>query len=436
MKKAKDATVLVIGSGGREHAIVWKLKQDGVKTVYCAPGNAGTALEGAENINIDITDNNNILSFAKMTGVDLTVVGPEDPLARGIVNAFWEGGQMIIGPTKEAARLETSKSAARRLMQASGVPQPRYHICNSVTSATAVKNSSGLPLVVKADGLAAGKGVIVCQTETDWQEAMDTMFINKKIGSAGETETVLVEECLVGEEVSVFALCDLTDFQVIGVAQDHKREGDGDTGRNTGGMGAYSPVPIMSAKLLQEVKDTIIKPVLKKMDSSNIPYTGFLYVGLMIVQGRPYVLEFNCRLGDPEAQVILPLLDCSLFDLLGADAENRLADFPVNFSDLWAVAVVKAAAGYPRSYEKGQLITGLNDHFLYGDSLIFHAGTKLDGQAIVTNGGRVINAVGLGEELHEAITQAYKVADLVHFNGEQFRTDIGKKGLRYQAITV
>jgi phosphoribosylamine--glycine ligase len=432
--QAQNAKVLVIGGGGREHAIVWRLIQDGVKTIFCAPGNAGTQLSGAKNVAVDIKNNEAILDFIHKNQIDLTIVGPEDPLARGLVNLVRGAGYLIVGPTAEAAQLETSKIFARTLMEKHGIPQPRYDVSMTMDYAELTRKELGLPLVIKADGLAGGKGAIVCRTEEEWQAALQDMFVNKKFGAA--SDRVLIEECLVGEEISVFALCDYQGgFRVIGDAQDHKRLLDNDLGPNTGGMGAYSPVPLpeYEGTLVYEIEEKIIGPILQAMKNIGHPYTGFLYAGLMIVDGHPKVIEFNARLGDPETQVILPLIGPSFFNLLYDSVTVGLENSALKFSNLSAVAVVLATDGYPEGYSRGASITlpvlSAEDKF----SLIFQAGTTIiqEGEAIKTNGGRIINAVGLGYSLKDAITQAYQVADQIFFADKQFRTDIGARGLKY-----
>ena len=424
MKRKK---VLVLGDGGREAAIVLGLVGDpSVKKIYCAPGNAQTGVY-AENVEIDINNNIEVLWFVIKNEIDFTIVGPERPLANGIVDEFNFHGRLISGPTKYAAQLESSKIFARELMMGCNILQPKFIVCESKNHALAAKEIIGLPAVVKADGLAGGKGVIVCQTEKEFQHALIKMFDEKAFGSA--SEWVLVEECLQGEELSVFAICDGANYKILGTAQDHKRIGEGDTGDNTGGMGAYSPTPLSTPELLNKVGKNIIEPTLKEMRERTHPFKGTLYVGLMLVKGEPFVIEFNVRFGDPEAQVILPPLKSSLFDLLYKAALGRLNEAEVKISNKTAVTVVLVAEGYPHKYPKGMVINGLDK--LEDKDLVFHAGTKINGGKIISTGGRVLNAVGFGDSLESAIKDAYRVASKIHFDNMYYRRDIGQRGLNY-----
>jgi phosphoribosylamine--glycine ligase len=424
MKRKK---VLVLGSGGRESAIVLKLAGDpGVKKIYCAPGNAQTAMY-AKNVKIDINNNTEVLWFVIQNAIDLTVVGPEAPLANGIVNDFEFHGRLILGPTKYAAQLESSKIFARELMEECDIPQPTFFVCKNKREALRARQINGLPIVVKADGLAGGKGVIVCHTEEKFQDALIKMFDKQTFSSA--PNRVLVEECLQGEELSLFAICDGANFKLLGTAQDHKRIGEGDTGDNTGGMGAYSPTPLSTPALLKKVEEKIVEPVLREMRARMHPFGGILYVGLMIVDSEPFVIEFNVRFGDPEAQVILPLFKSSLFDLFYKAAQGRLNEAEVKISSETAVTVVLAAEGYPHEYPKGMVINGLEK--LGEDDLVFHAGTKINGGEIISTGGRVLNAVGFGDSLESAIKDAYRVASKIHFDNMYYRRDIGQRGLNY-----
>jgi len=418
-------SVLILGSGGREHALAWAFSKDkNVDKIYCAPGNGGT-VEIAENIIINLVNHQEVLRIAHEKKIDLTVVGPEDPLANGIVDAFRKDGLRIFGPDAYGAQLESSKLFARDLMAENSIPQPSYYSCNTREEVESLKGILELPLVLKSDGLAAGKGVIVCQNEVEYQQALKDIFEDRKFGKAADR--ISCERCLVGEELSIFAVCDGNDYIILNTAQDHKRVFDGDKGPNTGGMGAYSPTPLSTPKLLKRVGTEIIKPTLDAMVERGYPYTGFLYVGLMIVDGDPYVIEFNVRMGDPETQVVLPLLKSSLFELLWNSTEGKLKQTKVITSSQTAVTVVLTSEGYPGEYKQGMKIKGLD---ALKDRLIFHAGTRKKDHDLVTTGGRVLNVVGFGKDLSLAIDDAYDIVKTVDFSGKFYRKDIGIQGMR------
>ena len=417
--------VLVLGSGGREHALAWAFaKDDNVGQVYCAPGNGGTS-EIAENITVNLVNQQEVFRLAKEKKIDLTVVGPENPLANGIVDSFRKGGLRIFGPDAYGAQLESSKLFARDLMAENNIPHPDYYSCNKREDAETLKGILELPLVLKADGLAAGKGVIVCQNNKEFHRALITIFDEGAFGDAADR--ISLERCLMGEELSVFAVCDGENFKILNTAQDHKRAFDGDKGLNTGGMGAYSPTPLSTPKLINRVSLEIIQPTLRAMIERGHPYTGFLYIGLMIVDGNPYVIEFNVRMGDPEAQVVLPLLKSSLFELLWNATNGKLNQTKVITSLQTAVAVVIASNGYPEKYSKGMIIKGLG---AVKDRLVFHAGTRRQDHDIVTNGGRVLNAVGFGKDLSSAIDDVYDIVKAIDFSGKFYRKDIGLRGMQ------
>jgi len=418
--------VLILGSGGREHAMAWKFaNDDNVSKVYCAPGNGGTS-KIAENITINLANLQEVLRLAKEKKIDLTVVGPENPLASGIVDSFRKEGLRIFGPDAYGAKLESSKLFARNLMAEKKILQPLYYSCDSSHEAETLKEILGLPLVLKADGLAAGKGVIVCKTDDEFAKALKTIFEDGEFGEAAHR--ISLERCLVGEELSVFAVCDGENFVILNTAQDHKRAFDGDNGPNTGGMGAYSPTPLSTQELIDTVGVEIIQPTLDAMKDRGHPYTGFLYVGIMIVDGDPYVIEFNVRMGDPETQVVLPLLKSSLFELLWDATEGNLKNSKLVISPKTAVTVVLAADGYPGEYKKGMKIKGLDK---VQDHLVFHAGTLQKDHDIISNGGRVLNVVGFGNDLKSAIDDAYNIANLIEFSGKYYRKDIGMRGVQY-----
>ena len=416
--------VLVLGSGGREHAIVWSIYQDSrINNIYCAPGNAGIS-KIAKNVSIDIMNNNKVFSFCQKNEINFVIVGPEQPLENGIVDYFNKNKIKIFGPNKYAAQLETSKLFARNIMEENNIPQPAFFECKNKEDIYDVERKIGLPLVLKADGLAAGKGVIICKNNQEFEDAISDMVINKKFGVA--VNKISVEECLYGEELSVFAICDGENYKIITSAQDHKRIFDNDLGPNTGGMGAYSPTPLFDDDLKNKIEERIIKPILKAMNNQNSPYKGFLYIGLMIVENDPYVIEYNVRLGDPEAQVILPLIESSVFDLLLAATDGNIKNTSIKLSDNYAVTVVLASKGYPDKYNKGMLINGLNK---IKDGIIFHAGTVIKNQNYYTNGGRVLNVVGTDKSLKEAINNAYNYVHKINYKDKYYRTDIGSKAL-------
>jgi len=418
--------ILVLGSGGREHAIVSSiLKDDSVSEVFCAPGNAGTSLI-ANNVSIDIMDNQSVLEFVEKNSIDLTVVGPEQPLANGIVDYFMKFDKQIFGPDQFCSQLESSKLFARYVMEKYNIPQPAFFECNNEEEVMSVSGQLGFPLVMKADGLAGGKGVIICNNSNDLDKAINDMLLNKKFGTA--SNKISVEEFLYGEEVSVFVICDGENYRIINSAQDHKRVFDDDKGPNTGGMGAYSPSPLFNDDLRFKVEEKILKPILQAMKDEGHPYKGFLYLGLMVNDSDPYVIEFNVRLGDPETQVVLPLLNSSVFELLSASLNGNLKNIDIKILNEFAVTIVLAAKGYPESYNKGMEIKGLDN---VENELVFHAGTKFENDKFFTFGGRVLNVVGIDKSLEEAIKKAYELGNFIDFDQKYFRTDIGKKAFKY-----
>ena len=421
------STVLILGSGGREHAIAASIAMDKkVEKIFCAPGNPGTN-QIAENISIDLNDNNIILNIIEKNKIDFTIVGPEGPLENGVVDFIGSHGYKIFGPDKYGAQLETSKLFARDFMEKYNIPQPSYFRCSSDEEVISVSSKLGFPIVLKADGLAAGKGVIICNNQSEMEEAMDIMFKEKKFGNA--SKNISVEECLKGEEVSIFIVSDGENYKILNSAQDHKRIYDNDQGPNTGGMGAYCPSPLVNRSLMKKIEDTIIRPTIKGMKNDGHPYMGFLYIGLMISDNNPYVIEFNVRMGDPETQVVIPLLKTPLYDLLISAINQKLDNYKIEISDEYAVCVVLASKGYPKVYTKGKTIEGLD---LVKDDFIFHAGTKYCNDAFITNGGRVLNIIGFGKSLKSAIEKAYSNVKKIRFSGKYCRNDIGKKGLSYE----
>lgn len=438
-----DLKVLVVGSGGREHALAWALSRSPrTKQVYVAPGNAGTEWSenpkstglqpraASQNVLISAEDILALLKFAEREQIDLTVVGPEVPLSMGIVDDFHAAGLRIFGPTKAAAQLESSKAFAKQFMKQHGIPTAEYGAFTDFEAARQFVHDFGKPVVVKADGLAAGKGVIVCDDVAQAENALRRIMLDQEFGAAGRT--VVVEERLEGEELSVLAFCDGKTTVMMPPARDHKRVFDHDKGSNTGGMGAYcDETSQLTPHLLDEINTTIFKPVLAGMAAKGTPYIGVLYAGLMLKGKKLKVLEFNCRFGDPETQVILPRLhwDTDLPYLIGACSEGNLLYRPANWNSEAVATIVLTSPGYPGSYPKGLPISGLDD--VPDDVMVFHAGTaKKDGQ-IVTNGGRVLNVTAMGNTLEEAVNRAYAGVEKIHFEGMHYRKDIGRAGVKH-----
>ena len=423
----KTVKLLVIGSGGREHALAWKLAQNPrVQKVFVAPGNGGTAAEtGLENVALDAIPE--LIEFARRESVGLTLVGPEAPLAAGIVDAFRKADLRIFGPTRAAAQLESSKDFAKQFMVRHAIPTARHATFTRASEARAYIERQGVPIVIKADGLAAGKGVVVAGTVDEALAAVDAMLLRQTLGDAGAR--VVIEECLTGEEASFIVICDGSHALALATSQDHKRLRDGDAGPNTGGMGAYSPAPVITPEVHARVMREIIQPTLQGMAADGVPYSGFLYAGLMIdAAGNPKTLEFNCRLGDPEAQPIILRLKSDLFALLEHALEGSLDRAEVEWDRRAALGVVLAAAGYPEAPRMGDPIQGLpkaNDA-----CRVFHAGTRLEGKQLVTHGGRVLCVTALGDSLRVARSRAYEAAASIRFDGMQFRKDIGHRALK------
>jgi len=422
--------VLVVGSGGREHALVWKIAQSPkADKIYCAPGNAGTA-SLAENVQISAEDIQTLLCFAKDNKIDLTVVGPEAPLVSGIVNEFEKEGLKIFGPTREAAQIEGSKVFAKEIMTKYDIPTAQAAIFDNLVKAIDYIHEIGAPIVVKADGLAAGKGVMVCNTVKEAEEAVDLIMGKKEFGAAGSR--VVIEEYLEGEEASILAFTDGKSIVPLASSQDHKRIFDGDKGPNTGGMGAYSPAPVVSDRLMEEINVNVLKPFVDGMRQEGVPYKGVIYAGIMVTKKGPKVLEFNCRFGDPETQPILMRMKSDIIPILEAVIDEKLDDRFIEWDERAAVCVVLAAGGYPGHYEKGFPINGLDRIDQLEDVIVFHAGTNLKKEAIVTSGGRVLGVTALGDNIKFAIEKAYRAVDLIHFKGMHYRKDIGKRALKYE----
>lgn len=420
--------ILVIGSGGREHALVWKLSQSSqVDKIYCAPGNPGIA-EIGENIAISPMDFEKLVTFVEDNHIDLTVVGPEDPLVSGIVDYFNERGLKIFGPDKNAAQLEGSKYFSKELMKKYQIPTATYHAFSSPGDAKDyIESEVKFPQVLKASGLAAGKGVLICQSKEEALEGIREIMEDKTFGSAGDN--MIIEEFLDGEEISIFALSDGNDYLLMSSAQDHKKVFEGDQGKNTGGMGAYAPAPIATKSLIEKIKPEIIERTFAAMRSEGMPYKGLLYFGIILTEQGPKVLEYNCRFGDPEAEVILPLLKSDLIPLMEASISGTMGEQKIELYDGFALDVVLASGGYPDKYEKGKVIEGLD--LLDSEILVFHAGTKKEEDSLVTNGGRVLNIVARESDFLTLTENLYKNVERIKFEDAHFRKDIGYKARKY-----
>lgn len=419
--------VMVVGSGGREHALAWKLaRSPKVQVVYVAPGNGGTALDKRLQ-NVPITDPEVLAAFAEREGVHFTVVGPEAPLAAGLVDLFRAKGLRIFGPTRAAAQLESSKDFAKAFMQRHGIPTAKYQTFSNAAEAHAYVDREGAPIVIKADGLAAGKGVVVAMSLEEAHGAIDMMLADNRLGDAGAR--VVIEALLAGEEASFIVVCDGKDVVAMATSQDHKRLLDGDAGPNTGGMGAYSPAPVVTPTLHARVLREIILPTIRGMEKDGIPYTGFLYAGLMIdADGNPKTLEFNCRMGDPETQPIMSRMKTDLFDVLDRAIDGKLDGMELEWDRRTALGVVMAAHGYPDVPRKGDTITGIPRET--EDSVTFHAGTTLKDGVLSTSGGRVLCVVGLADTVKAAQRAAYGAVEQIQFDGAQYRKDIGHRAIR------
>ena len=419
--------VLVVGAGGREHAIAWKLSlSKKIDKIYCAPGNGGTG-KIAENVPIKADDISELVKFVFSKKINFTIIGPEAPLASGIVDSFIEKGLKVFGPSKNAAQLEASKIFTKRLCQAQNIPTAWFETFKDAKKAKEFVREKKAPIVIKADGLAAGKGVIVAKTEDEAFQAIDNIIVEKAFGDSGKE--IIVEECLVGEEASILVISDGENIVPLASSQDHKRIYEGDKGPNTGGMGAYSPAPVVTDEVFDYTVSKIIKPTIAGMKKKGFSFKGVLYAGIMITKEGPKLLEFNVRFGDPETQAILPRMKTDLIDLIDAAILGNLKDYKLEWDKRSAVCVVLASGGYPGKYEKGREIKNLEKAEKLKDVLIFHAGTKVTDK-IVTDGGRVLNVVALGDDIQDAIEKAYEACDVISFENMTYRKDIGNKAIK------
>lgn len=426
MKQAK-INVLLIGSGGREHSIALSIsKSPLLQNLICIPGNPGIS-EICELVNASISDFDLLYEIAVKKQIDLIIVGPEQPLADGIQDYFSEKEILVFGPSQKAAQIESSKAFAKDLMKNYKIPTAGFEICNSFSESLITLKNFKEKVVVKVSGLAGGKGAIVCNSQAEARQALKNIFTEKSFGKAGNS--VVIEEFMDGEEVSLFAFCDGKNYILLPSAQDHKRIYEGDKGANTGGMGAYSPAPISTKELVEEAKSKIIEPTLAALEEEGFPFVGVLYAGLMFTDEGTKVVEFNCRLGDPEAQVVLPLVKSDILELMFKCAKGNVSDYHLELSDKFASTVILASKGYPYSYDKGKLIE-INSDFENSDSqILFHAGTKVENQKFLTNGGRVLACTGIGISIQESLDLAYDLVDKVNFEGKTFRKDIGWRAL-------
>ena len=420
--------VLLIGSGGREHALAQTIaKSKRLTKLYALPGNPGIAKVAECLPSPAMTDNTAIVELAREKHIDLVVIGPEAPLANGLTDALTQAGIKVFGPSAKAARLESSKEFAKDLMRRYNIPTAKYAVFDDVAKAKAYITAQGAPIVIKADGLAAGKGVVVAATVAEALAAAEAMLGEKKFGAAGAK--IVIEEFMAGEEASLLAFTDGQTVVPMLPAQDHKRAFDGDTGPNTGGMGAYAPAPVMTTEIIDKTITKILRPVIQAMNEQGCPYRGCLYAGLMITEGEPKVVEFNARFGDPETQVVLPLLDSDLLTIMAACAEGNLQEDMVHFSDKYAACVIMAAGGYPGSYAKGATITGIDAAEAAGCQ-VFHAGTAQKNNALVTAGGRVLGVTAVADNIAAAVQQAYNGVSKINFVGATYRKDIAHRALK------
>jgi phosphoribosylamine--glycine ligase len=421
--------VLIIGSGGREHAIAYKVKQSQLlEKLYCLPGNAGLS-EISEPVKIKQNNFDDIIDFIKEKNIQFVIIGPEQPLADGMANILNKKNIPVFGPSKEAAKLESSKSFAKDFMQKYNIPTASYKVFTREQKANVFDflENSKFPVVIKADGLAAGKGVVITTCFDDAKQTIIEFFDNNIFGNSADK--IVIEEFLTGEEASVFAVSDGNDFVILSSAQDHKRVFDNDEGKNTGGMGAYSPAPVVNDKILNEIKENIIISTIQGMKKEGTPFVGCLYCGIIITNEGTKVIEFNCRFGDPETQIVLPLVESDFLELLYLSATSKLKNYQLSLSNKTAVCVVLASQGYPDKYETDKIISGLKD--VDNETLVFHAGTKIKDGLVVTSGGRVLGITVLSNSLQEAINKVYSEVEKISFDGLYYRKDIGKKGLKY-----
>lgn len=430
-RRAENMKALVVGKGGREHALVWKLAQSPrVERVYCAPGNAGTGQDGV-NVSVEANDIDALVKFARNESIDLTVVGPEEPLARGIADAFQKAGLRIFGPSRQASQLEASKVFAKKVMRDADVPTAEFRVFDHPDPARLYVQTREYPVVVKADGLAAGKGVIVCSTNEEALAAIERIMVREEFGLAAGRQ-IVIEKRLDGQELSIMALVAGRTIVSLAPTQDHKRALDNDTGPNTGGMGAYCPAPLGTPELLQEIDAQVLVPTVHAMKRRRMPFRGMLYAGMIITNQGPRVLEFNCRLGDPETEPMLMRLRTDLFELLLATVEDRLGEFgegKIEWDPRPAVCVVMCSGGYPGNFAKGKIINGLPEADKLPDVKVFHAGTKQDGSLLLTDGGRVLAVTALGDTLAQAKRNAYAAVKRIHFPGAFYRSDIADRAI-------
>ncbi len=424
MQKQK---ILIIGGGGREHAIGWKVAQSPrAGQIFFAPGNAGTAEIGT-NVPISATDIPELLEFAKAEKIDLTLALPDDPLALGIVDEFQKVGLRIWGPAKAAAQLEWSKAFSKDFMRRHNLPTAKFEIFNDYNMARKYVEKASLPIVIKASGLALGKGVVIAQTLVEAVETLDNFMIKKIFGASGEQ--VVIEEFMEGPEISIHAFSDGKNYKIFPASQDHKKIGEGDTGPNTGGIGTITPVPFIDEKLLKIIEDTIVAPTIKGLADDGIPFVGILYPGLMLTKDGPKLLEYNARFGDPEAQIYMRILDTDILDIIDAMIDGNLNEIDIKWKNLAACNIVLCSAGYPGKYEKGYSISGIKEAEKNPNIIVFHAGTTMKDGVLVTNGGRVLGVSATGINLKEALATAYDAVSKISFEGMQYRRDIGKRAL-------
>ena len=423
----KNKKILIIGSGGREHAVGWKVAQSSrVKQIFFAPGNAGTAQIGI-NLDIKATDIAKLIEFTRKEKIDLTLALPDDPLALGIVDEFQKADLRIWGPTKRAAKLEWSKAFSKDFMRRHNLPTAKFEIFNDFEKAKNYVAKQSFPIVIKASGLALGKGVIICRTPEEANEALENMLVKKSFGDSGNE--VVIEEFLTGPEISIHAFTDGKNYSLFPPSQDHKKIGENDTGLNTGGMGTIAPLPFVTNELLQNIEKNIVAPTIEKMSADGNSFLGLLYPGLILTENGPRILEYNARFGDPETQTYMRLLETDILDIFDACIDGNLNKIEVKWKNLSACTVALASGGYPGNYEKGKIISGIKEAEQNKDIVIFHAGTKLENNNLITNGGRVLGVSATGNTLKEALAKAYKAIEKISFEGMQYRRDIGKKAL-------